>query len=200
MCFVMKRSLCLLTCITLAICFSACSEKDNESLKTSTANLPSESSVQESSSDSSIDINELHDESLTESSYGDAPVESSFEEGDSEPSTIESERAYDQLNKNEQELIDAFFKGIGYFKNPASVRLVYAHSNNSWDTEFKEWDISVIAQNSFGGNTETDLELKEDGTMTKPLVDHVRIPNDSKYRLDLLNKAIAEYVKEKYAL
>lgn len=61
-------------------------------------------------------------------------------------------------------------------------------------------NISAIAQNSFGGNTETDLELKEDGTMTKPLLDHVRILNDSKYRLDLLSKAIAEYVKEKYAL
>lgn len=196
----MKRLLYLLTCIALAACLSACSSKDNASSKTSTGDLPSESSVIESSDISSTNISELSNESSIESLDENSSTELSVTENSDESSVPESESAYDQLNKNERELVDAFFKGIGYFKNPASVRLVYAYSNNSWDTDLKEWDISVIAQNGFGGSTETDLELKEDGTMTKPIMNHVRMPNETKYRLELLNQAIAEYTKEKYAL
>lgn len=193
----MKKSLLFFICISLlVICFSACNSKSNISSEPSIADIPDDTSVLESSMNSSNDLNELSDGTSAESSETELSIEAIEDSNNS--LTSSSERAYDKLNNNERELADAFFKGLGYFKNPASVRLVYAHSNNSLNT--KEWDISVIAQNSFGGNTETDLELKEDGTMTTPLVNHVRIPNESKYRLELLNQAISEYTSDKYAL
>lgn len=101
--------------------------------------------------------------------------------------TVKEPSAYDRLDEDEKELVDALLAGIDKFYDPGSVSLKYAYHHGTGDS----WAITVSAQNQMGGYSEKDYNLYEDGRLEEPVFNHVRMPGNY-YDLDLVNEAIKE--------
>lgn len=109
--------------------------------------------------------------------------------------TVKEKPAYERLTDKERELTDALFRSLDQFVNPSSIRLTFA---KPYFTEDGKWEISVIGENKVGGNLEKDFDLESDGTLTEPIINHVKIGVKEYYRLDLINEVISDYVKNNY--
>ena len=109
--------------------------------------------------------------------------------------TVKEKPAYERLTDEEKELTDALFRSLDQFVNPSSIRLTFA---KPYFNEDGKWEISVIGENKVGGNLEKDFDLESDGTLTEPIINHVKIGVKEYYRLDLINEVISDYVKNNY--
>ncbi len=109
--------------------------------------------------------------------------------------TVKEKPAYERLTDKERELTDALFRSLDQFVNPSSIRLTFA---KPYFNEDGKWEISVIGENKVGGNLEKDFDLESDGTLTEPIINHVKIGVKEYYRLDLINEVISDYVKNNY--
>lgn len=101
--------------------------------------------------------------------------------------TVKEPSAYDRLDANEKELVDAFVAVVDCFYNAGSTSLKYAYHHSTDNS----WAITVSAQNQMGGYSEKDYNLYADGRIEEPILNHVRMSGDY-YDLSLVNEAIKE--------
>lgn len=148
----------------------------------------SDMSVKWKSMDSSI-VSVDADGLVTGISEGETSIVVSCEDGGYTTCSVVvvDKSAYDQLDTTCKDLVDKVVAGIDMFYDPSSVSLSYAYLSASGS-----WNITVRAHNQLGGYSEQDYDVKPDGSIEKPLMNHVKI--ESIENLNLVNEAIQEFV------
>jgi hypothetical protein len=106
--------------------------------------------------------------------------------------TVLEKPAYDQLNDKEREFVDAFLAHIDFFLKPESVEVTGIQFVPGDDIE-DFWNVEIKGETALGTTTSDLYFLNKTYGFSESIFSNSTFTfSDSDYKLDLVNKAIAE--------